>query len=91
MEIFWTVDTVMDMMHGQNLQLLSTHILILTNNITIVSALVFTVRKKRISSYIVSYFYLFKHITCKKVQVDIVIKFDCIGSFTSSFVTAFHM
>ena len=71
MEIFWTVDTIMDMMLGQHPQLLSTHILILINNITIVSALVFTVRLRE-SILIVSYFYIFKHITCKKVQFNIV-------------------
>ena len=52
MEIFWTVDTN----HGYDAQTASaTHILILINNITTVSALVFTVRKKE-SMLIVSYF-----------------------------------
>lgn len=60
MEIFWTVDTIMDMILRQHPQVLSTHILILVNNIITVSALVFTVRKKE-STLIVSYF-LFSNI-----------------------------
>ena len=71
MEIFSTVDTIMDIMLGQHPQLLSTHILILINNITIVSALVFTVRLRELI-LIISYFYIFKHIKCKKVLFSIV-------------------